>query len=1213
MITLKRIICEKRGRRKLLRKSISLLLIFCLLFILPGNFPFSDKTDGTANDAAALTRPQARLLFTFDDGLRGQIDYALPVLQNAGFKATAYVNKRTITGSNSLYMRLADLQVLYAAGWDIGNHTVSHDSTTETDPLTLARLTGEYLDNQTWIIENIGERGARHLCYPSGSFRTEYLPVFRGIGALSGRTTVQYNLTTPVADPAEYFQLPIKSVSSTSAGSISRTQTAIDSAVNEGKTIILMLHNVQPEVGSLTTTLADFELIVQQVKAYVDQNLLEVMTISEWYDEQAAIVPPQPVIPPAPELLLDDTANTVRGITCLMEYRLDGAGSSQPFLTWDEPGFYNNDLTGQHILEVRYKAAGINPAGLITTLNFTGLADPPPPAARVIFTFDDGWKDQITNAFPIMQKAGFPAVAYINRDSIIGNNPVEMRAADLKILYAAGWDIGNHTTNHDSTTLTDPDTISRLTNEYLDNQTWIIENIGSRGARHAAYPSGSYMPEYVEMLRSIGTLTARTTEQANIVTPVTDPDYFYRLPVKSVSSNPGSIDRTKQAIDAAVKDGTTVILMLHKVEPEPGSLITTIEDLQQLVDYVSVYVNRRLLQVVTMSQWYYEQTGTWQPQPEQPPLPSVYHDDIDNIVIGMAYSMEYRFDGSDWTAYEQTEFSTVNLNGDHVLEVRYMAVGINPAGPVKTMTFTANEPDPNPAAAAKVLFTFDGDWKGQLDYALPILEQAGFKATSYVMRDAALENDPELMNLQDLRILSAKGWDIGNHTTTHNDDGNLTDEATLATLRRDYLENQQWIIDNIGSPGAWHAAYPSGRYSEQLIDILKDIGVRTARTTREENQVIPITEVDSFYKLPCEPFSSDPRYTDVKSVKQAVDDAVHTGSTVIIFMNQVLPEYYDGNVTVADLQEVVNYVKAYSDQKLVSVMTISEWYRWQINHFPVAGALPDPGTPEDPPVDPPEPPEDPPEPPKDPGTLLFTFDRGWQSHYTNALPILSSAGFTATAYVCRDYILSTNKGWMNLTQLRALQQAGWDIGNMTVNYDTSGATTVQKNLQKILKSYQDNQKWLIRNVNNPGAYHVAYPGGFYSSRLISGLQSQGNLSGRTFSSGLIDPQSGYDLYQLPVLKVTGTATSLAEAKNAIERAADEGLALILQFEQIDNSTSGTAVKPTDFADLVNLAASLSAAGSLEVRTISQWYNGQSQLTVINTNSMPSTKPKARMF
>jgi peptidoglycan/xylan/chitin deacetylase (PgdA/CDA1 family) len=1241
----------------LMKKFISRLMVVCLIVVM---LPSSSLVQDIENNVKAEPEPQAKILFTFDDGWRGQIDFALPLLREAGFAATAYVNKKTIDGSDPAFMREQDLRDLYAAGWDIGNHTVSHYSTTATDPATLVRLTSEYLDNQTWIENNIGNRGARHICYPSGSFMPEYLPVFRGIGALTGRTTVQTNLTTPVSDPAEYFQLPIKSVSSTSVGSIDRTKSAITAAVNDGKTIILMLHNVQPVIGSLVTTVDDLKSIIDLVKGYSDQNLLQVMTISSWYSQQILAVPPVPVSPPAPDLIMDDTLNRIVGMTGLMEYRIDPATDTDAYSIYDDSSFSQLDLSGEHKVEVRYKAAGINPPGPSVILAFTGLLDPPPPKARIIFTFDDGWKDQMTYALPILHKAGFPAVAYINRDSIIGTNPVEMRPEDLRVLYANGWDIGNHTTNHDSTTLTDPDTISRLQLEYLDNQIWIEQNVGTRGARHACYPSGSYMPEYIDMLKGIGALTARTTEQANIMTPVTDPDTFYKLTIKSVSSNTGSIDRTKTAIDTAVQDGSTVILMLHKVEPEYGDLVTTVEDLQLLVDYVGSYVSKKQIEVVTMSQWYYEQTGTNQPVPEKPPLPAVFNDDVDNTVLGMTFGMEYDLDGSGFVGYDPLVFGSLSFAGDHTLLVRYAACGINPAGDSKLLTFTANQTDPDPLAAAKVLFTFDGDWKGQLDYALPILNAAGFKATTYIMRDAAYEGDPDLMDLNDLKILHSNGWDIANHTTTHNDNGDQTDEANLTALRKDYLENQNWIIDNIGSPGAWHAAYPSGRYSEQLIDILQDIGVRTARTTREENQVIPISLADDFYKLPCEPFSSDPRYTDVKSVKNAVQDAVNTGSTVIIFMNQVLPEYHDGNVTVDDLQTVIDFVKQYSDQGLVSVMTISQWYRWQISHFPVEGALPDPGDPPDPPQEPVTPPlpelicddeldtvtgmstemeysldgaeyviYDPSEfavldlsgdhtllvryaasginpcgpaltlvftaaaqPPPPPGNVIFTFDRGWQSQYTTALPILQAAGFKATAYVCRDYARSTNPNWMRLTALKSLYTSGWDIGNMTTNYDTNGYLTTKTALNKLKKEYLDNRNWIRTSIGIKGSDQIAYPAGAYSSQLITRLQDIDAVSGRTMAEGYISESGPLNLFMLPVVKINGSSESVSKASAAIEQAALTGSTVILQIEGVAAIGNELNVSIDDFQQIVDLVGFHVSEGRLQVPTVSEWVSRQ---------------------
>ena len=71
--------------------------------------------------------------------------------------------------------------------------------------------------------------------------------------------------------------------------------------------------------------------------------------------------------PVAPSVTRDDTANTVTGMTTVMEYNLDNAG----YVTYDETTFNAIDLSGNHTLLVRTKVAGTNPTGAVTTLTFT--------------------------------------------------------------------------------------------------------------------------------------------------------------------------------------------------------------------------------------------------------------------------------------------------------------------------------------------------------------------------------------------------------------------------------------------------------------------------------------------------------------------------------------------------------------------------------------------------------------------------------------------------------------------------------------------------------------------------------------------------------------------------------------------------------------------------------------------------------------------------
>lgn len=239
------------------------------------------------------------------------------------------------------------------------------------------------------------------------------------------------------------------------------------------------------------------------------------------------------------------------------------------------------------------------------------------PAAKLIFTFDDGWNGALTAAAPILAKAGFKGTAYVCKNSITsqwGWDLGVMNISDLDKLYNSyGWDISNHTLDHYDR-FRDPNQtveqqinqyIKPLVQDYLDNQNWLLQNGWTRGAYHAAYPSGYYSMELIDYLKGIGVKTARTVNYGLTTAPVEDPQYgCYLLPVQFVED--GNAASVKAYIDKAVSLRETGILMIHKVEDNPGDLVITTSDFQQIVDYAQKYVNSSQLEVLTMSEWYYQ-------------------------------------------------------------------------------------------------------------------------------------------------------------------------------------------------------------------------------------------------------------------------------------------------------------------------------------------------------------------------------------------------------------------------------------------------------------------------------------------------------------------------------------------------------------------------------------------------------------------------------
>lgn len=104
----------------------------------------------------------------------------------------------------------------------------------------------------------------------------------------------------------------------------------------------------------------------------------------------------------------------------------------------------------------------------------------------IIITFDDGYVDVYTNAYPILKKYGFKANAYIISDWIGGD---VMMNRDMVIeLSNNNFEIGSHTLTHAVLGSSTEAEIERQLSESKTN----LEALISKPVTSLAYPTGSY-------------------------------------------------------------------------------------------------------------------------------------------------------------------------------------------------------------------------------------------------------------------------------------------------------------------------------------------------------------------------------------------------------------------------------------------------------------------------------------------------------------------------------------------------------------------------------------------------------------------------------------------------------------------------------------------------------------------------------------------------
>lgn len=145
------------------------------------------------------------------------------------------------------------------------------------------------------------------------------------------------------------------------------------------------------------------------------------------------------------------------------------------------------------------------------------------PPRPIMVTFDDGYRDVLYRAAPILHRLGLPATAFVITDRVSGRDPSFLTWRELRNLERAGFAIGSHTVHHL--------TLTAVSSE----QAW-LELSQSRDVLqdhlHApidwfAYPRGATDPLIERLVRKAGYLAA-LTERPGFLQSAREPFRLHR-------------------------------------------------------------------------------------------------------------------------------------------------------------------------------------------------------------------------------------------------------------------------------------------------------------------------------------------------------------------------------------------------------------------------------------------------------------------------------------------------------------------------------------------------------------------------------------------------------------------------------------------------------------------------------------------------------------
>ena len=134
------------------------------------------------------------------------------------------------------------------------------------------------------------------------------------------------------------------------------------------------------------------------------------------------------------------------------------------------------------------------------------------PRDPVMITFDDGYRDVLWNAVPLLHRLRMPATAYVITGRIDDGDPSFLSWPELRRLEANGVAIGSHTVHH----LELPYLSASQALYELEASRLMLQRHLGRPVQWFAYPAGAVDAAVLPLVRRAGYVLAVTTRPGDV-------------------------------------------------------------------------------------------------------------------------------------------------------------------------------------------------------------------------------------------------------------------------------------------------------------------------------------------------------------------------------------------------------------------------------------------------------------------------------------------------------------------------------------------------------------------------------------------------------------------------------------------------------------------------------------------------------------------------
>lgn len=198
--------------------------------------------------------------------------------------------------------------------------------------------------------------------------------------------------------------------------------------------------------------------------------------------------------------------------------------------------------------------------------------------------------------------------------------------------------------------------------------------------------------------------------------------------------------------------------------------------------------------------------------------------------------------------------------------------------------------------------------------------------------------------------------------------------------------------------------------------------------------------------------------------------------------------------------------------------------------------------------------------------ITVTFDDGWESVYTEAMPLLQKYGIPTTQYVLSGEKIEAEPGYMTYAQMERMHQAGHELACHSVDHPdltTLGKDTLANQLTTCKSFLEEKFNIKVREFASPyGAINRTT-----TEAIKQVYRSSRNTAGDITTNGVDDQdvvvKTNFDRYNITAITIRRETTE-SQLKAAIDYATKHNGWLVLNYHQVETGDTRYGLDPATF-------------------------------------------------